>query len=81
MIASRAGAASAGAALRPQYGPGSLRRHVAGGALALDVPADSGLRRDVDQLADLHGVTGPRTLAVLSEVSWSPPLCGARPAG
>jgi len=71
--------ASAGAWLRPQYGPDSLRRHVADGALPLELPVDSGLRRDVDQVADLHGVTGPRTLALLAEAGWSPPLCGARP--
>jgi 2-phospho-L-lactate guanylyltransferase len=73
-------------ALRPQYGAGSLRRHLAAGAVPIELPVDSGLRRDVDIAADLRGVTGPSTAAVLAETccgsgaGW-PGLCAARPAG
>ena len=41
--------------------PARSRRHVAAGAVPLELPVDSGLRRDVDQADDLVGVTGPRT--------------------
>jgi 2-phospho-L-lactate guanylyltransferase len=51
------------ALLRPHYGPGSFAAHVAAGAVPLVVPAESGLRRDVDVLDDLRGVTGPLTCA------------------
>lgn len=47
--------------LRPRYGPDSWHRHVADGAVPLDLPVDSGLRRDVDLRADLPAVTGPAT--------------------
>ena len=47
--------------LRPRYGPNSWRRHVDDGAVPVDLPVDSGLRRDVDLRADLAAVTGPRT--------------------
>lgn len=47
--------------LRPRYGPDSWRRHVADGAVPLDLPVDSGLRRDVDLRTDLAAVTGPAT--------------------
>jgi len=57
--------ASSPAALRPQYGAGSLGRHVAAGAVTLELPVESGLRRDVDRAVDLEGVTGPRTIALL----------------
>jgi 2-phospho-L-lactate guanylyltransferase len=67
--------------LRPHYGPDSLRRHVMGGAVLLNLPVESGLRRDVDQVSDLAGVTGPRTLAVLDAADWGAGLCGARPTG
>lgn len=51
------------AQLDPHYGPGSFAAHRVSGAVSLDVPADSGLRCDVDVLADLLGATGPRTCA------------------
>lgn len=66
--------------LQPRYGSESLRRHVAGGAVLLDLPVTSGLRRDVDQIDDLAGVRGPRTLAVLTEAGWAPDLCAAQRA-
>lgn len=52
--------------LDPRYGVGSFAAHVAGGAVPLDVPARSGLRRDVDRVDNLRSVTGPRTRAVLA---------------
>jgi len=67
--------------LRPQYGAGSLRRHVMAGAVPLEVPVSSGLRRDVDNVADLYGITGLKTAAVLIEAGRGPELCAARPAG
>ena len=67
--------------LRPHYGGESLRRHLAVGAVLLDLPIASGLRRDVDRVEDLLGVTGSRTLAVLESAGWGPALCEARPAG
>jgi 2-phospho-L-lactate guanylyltransferase len=53
--------------LDPHYGPGSCAAHVQVGAVALAVPAGSGLRRDVDVIADLRDVTGPRTCAELAD--------------
>lgn len=67
--------------LRPHYGSDSLRRHVLGGAVLLNLPVASGLRRDVDQVGDLEGVTGRRTLAVLDAAGWGAALCDARPSG
>jgi hypothetical protein len=58
-----------------------LRRHLADGAVLLDLPVESGLRRDVDRVDDLQGVTGSRTLAVLESAGRGPVLCQARPAG
>lgn len=77
-------AADAAADLQPLYGAGSLRRHLAAGATPLELPLDSGLRRDVDDASDLAGVTGSRTLALLEAVGLLPApvgLCAARPAG
>jgi 2-phospho-L-lactate guanylyltransferase len=68
-------------ALRPHYGPGSLSQHVAAGAVAIELPVASGLRRDVDVAADLVGVTGARTLTLLIAAGLVPPLCEARPRG
>lgn len=56
-------------ALRPRFGEGSAERHRAEGHVELPVPVSSGLRVDVDELADLHlaldlGV-GMHTRAVL----------------
>lgn len=73
--------ATAAGRLRPHYGGDSLRRHVLGGAVLLDLPVESGLRRDVDQIGDLMGVTGSRTLAVLDDAGWGTRLCDARPTG
>jgi 2-phospho-L-lactate guanylyltransferase len=58
--------------LRPQYGEGSLARHVAAGAVPLEIPVGSGLRHDVDRVADLHEVTGPRTRELLAGAGWAP---------
>ncbi|MCW2606055.1 MAG: hypothetical protein JWO60_748 [Frankiales bacterium] len=59
-------AAAPGTALRPAYGPGSLARHLASGAVALE--AACGLRLDVDTPEDLAAAlrlgVGPRTAAV-----------------
>ena len=59
-------AAAAGTPLRPAYGPGSLTRHLQGGARRLR--AAPGLRQDVDTPADLAKAlrlgVGPRTAAV-----------------
>jgi 2-phospho-L-lactate guanylyltransferase len=67
--------------LRPQYGAGSLGQHVADGAVPIELPVDSGLRRDVDRAADLAGVTGARTVEVLVSAGLINPLCEARPGG
>lgn len=78
VVADRAGTgttlltARSAAGLRPEYGNGSFRRHVAGGAVPLDVPGRSGLRRDVDVVDGLRSVTGPRTRAVLRLLTWPP---------
>jgi 2-phospho-L-lactate guanylyltransferase len=48
----------------PAFGPGSRAAHLAAGYVELEVPVDSGLRRDVDtaaQLAALAPRVGPRT--------------------
>jgi 2-phospho-L-lactate/phosphoenolpyruvate guanylyltransferase len=51
----------------PEFGAGSRAAHAAAGYLELDVPADSGLRHDVDtrkHLAALATRLGPRTAAL-----------------
>ena len=73
-------AAASAAAIDPQYGADSLRRHRDSGAHQLTVPAESGLRRDVDHVGDLAGVTGPRTVAVIASTGLTPVMCGSRPA-
>lgn len=73
--------ASSPARLRPQYGVGSLSRHVAAGAVILELPVESGLRRDVDRAVDLTGVTGPRTVALLDQADRSPVPAGRLCAG
>lgn len=54
---------------RPRFGPGSLARHVADGAVVL--PAAERLRQDVDEPDDLARVlalgVGPHTAAVLDD--------------
>lgn len=44
--------------LDPAYGPDSLTRHLASGAVHIDVPTWSGLRRDVDLADDLAAGAG-----------------------
>lgn len=60
-------AAAPGHPLRPQYGPGSQRRHAASGAVQLAGAA--GVQRDVDTPADLRDAlalgVGPRTAEVV----------------
>ncbi|MEP6563320.1 MAG: 2-phospho-L-lactate guanylyltransferase, partial [Nakamurella sp.] len=73
--------ASSRAELRPQYGAGSLGRHVTAGAVTLELPVESGLRRDVDRAADLAGVTGPRTAALLERAGRLPMTAGRLCAG
>jgi 2-phospho-L-lactate guanylyltransferase len=55
--------------LRTAFGPDSARAHRDLGLTELDVPADSGLRRDVDDSAQLHQAAelglGRRTAALL----------------
>ena len=80
--APRCSTATSPGRLRPHYGRDSLRRHVLGGAVLLNLPVDSGLRRDVDQVGDLDGVTGPRTLAVLDAAGLGRQRCVTHaPAG
>jgi len=47
-------ATTAGVPLNPAYGPDSARRHRSSGAVVLPVAMGSGLRHDVDVLADLR---------------------------
>ncbi len=69
--------ARAGVAHDARFGMGSHARHLAAGYLDLPVPSGSGLRRDVDVLADLEAVRalgpGPATRAVLEEPAPSRP--------
>lgn len=62
-------AASGAGSLDPHYGPGSFAAHLAAGAVPLAVPGGSGLRRDVDVLADLRDVTGPLTCAEAGDLA------------
>jgi 2-phospho-L-lactate/phosphoenolpyruvate guanylyltransferase len=59
--------ARAAVELEPAFGEGSFRRHVASGAVPIDVDVP-GLRRDVDTVADLTAALtlgcGPRTTAI-----------------
>lgn len=65
--------------LDPHYGADSLRRHLAAGARALPAPADSGIRRDVDTVADLAAVTAGSTGRLVAELIARP--VPAMPAG
>lgn len=60
-------------ALRPRFGPGSAELHRRAGHVPLAVAPDSGLRLDVDELADLHAAldlgVGANTRAVLDGAS------------
>jgi 2-phospho-L-lactate guanylyltransferase len=67
--------ASAPGGLAPGYGPGSALRHAASGAHRVDVPATSGVRRDVDVRADLAGLAAAGVLGVYTTAALS--LCGA----
>jgi 2-phospho-L-lactate guanylyltransferase len=62
-------AAAPGTAFRPGFGPGSRDRHLAAGAVELDLPGLRGLRQDVDTPGDLRLAAalglGPRTAAAL----------------
>lgn len=63
--------ALAGVEHRPAFGGASRAAHLAAGYTELDVPAESGLRRDVDTAAQLEtlaaaGRLGPRTAAAVS---------------
>jgi 2-phospho-L-lactate guanylyltransferase len=69
------------APLQPQYGAGSLGRHLASGAIALELSVESGLRRDVDRAIDFEGVTGPRTVALLERAGRLPVSVGRLCAG
>lgn len=86
VVADRAGtgttllAARSPGLLDPRYGVDSFRAHVDGGAVPLDVPLRSGLRRDVDRVDNLPSVTGPRTRAILKLLAW-PPTIGPELAG
>ena len=61
-----------GTAFRPRFGPGSAARHRAAGAVELTRPGLAGLRRDVDEPADLHGARelglGTRTAALAARL-------------
>ena len=70
--------AAPGAALGPAFGSGSAAAHRASGAVEIELPQLSSLRRDVDTVADLRAAQriglGPRTTEVLA-------LLGEHPAG
>ena len=61
-------AAGPGKKFCPRFGPRSRDRHLAGGAVELDLPGIGGLRRDVDTPADMRlaaGIgLGPRSAAL-----------------
>jgi 2-phospho-L-lactate/phosphoenolpyruvate guanylyltransferase len=61
-------AAGPGTAFCPRFGPSSRDRHLAGGAVELELPGIAGLRRDVDTPADLLLAAGlglgPRSAAL-----------------
>src|SRR6266536_2449759 len=67
-----------GTAFRPRFGPGSAARHRAAGAAEITRPGLAGLRRDVDEPADLRGARelglGTRTAAAVARL-------GSRQAG
>ncbi|QBI52987.1 2-phospho-L-lactate guanylyltransferase [Streptomonospora litoralis] len=67
-------AARAGARFAPAFEGGSRRRHLAGGAAALDGADAPSVRRDVDTAADLREAArlgvGPHTAKLLARVGW-----------
>jgi 2-phospho-L-lactate guanylyltransferase len=64
-------AAGPGVVFRPAFGLGSRDRHLAAGAVELDLPELRGLRQDVDTPGDLQLAAGlglgPRTSAALAQ--------------
>jgi 2-phospho-L-lactate guanylyltransferase len=58
----------------PRFGPASRARHLKAGALELSLPEGSGLRQDVDTLADLRNAAriglGIRTAKILANSAW-----------
>ncbi|AZI57709.1 2-phospho-L-lactate guanylyltransferase [Nakamurella antarctica] len=59
--------------LVPRFGAGSYAAHLHAGATGIGLSADSGLRRDVDVIADLTGAPwpqglGPATSALVAEI-------------
>jgi 2-phospho-L-lactate guanylyltransferase len=56
-------------ALQPCYGPDSFQRHRRAGAIPIDLPTGSTLRWDVDTVDDLAVAPGPRTSAVLQDIT------------
>lgn len=66
-------AARTGVRIAPAYGAGSRQRHERAGHRVIELPAASGLRRDVDTLADLatateHGL-GEFSAAVVTRIA------------
>jgi 2-phospho-L-lactate/phosphoenolpyruvate guanylyltransferase len=73
-------AAAPGSAFRPRFGPASRRRHLEGGAAEIGNGILTGLRRDVDTVADLRAAAviglGPHTRAELARSGGIPaPSC------
>ncbi|GAA2013618.1 2-phospho-L-lactate guanylyltransferase [Nakamurella flavida] len=64
--------------LVPAFGLHSFRRHQDAGAVPLDLPAGSGLRRDVDEIDDLLRAGGTNTLAALRDAGLLPCAAAAR---
>jgi 2-phospho-L-lactate/phosphoenolpyruvate guanylyltransferase len=66
-------AARPGAAFRPRFGPGSADLHRRAGAAELHLPAESGLRQDVDTIEDLREAAerglGRRSAAVVRSLN------------
>ncbi|MDQ6658933.1 MAG: 2-phospho-L-lactate guanylyltransferase [Actinomycetota bacterium] len=61
--------------LHPHYGSQSFRRHQDAGAKALDVAAESWIRRDIDTLADLASITTGRTGELAAQALGLRPSC------
>ncbi|HEV7950013.1 MAG TPA: 2-phospho-L-lactate guanylyltransferase [Glaciihabitans sp.] len=77
--------ATAGAEHHPSFGADSFAAHSDAGYVALTVPANSGLRRDVDTLDQLRALdptcVGPRTALLLDSVGGSNGVSGQLAAG